>query len=619
MPERAFEYDPAVRAAPRASSRSFDAPKTLRILFPYAVFFILLLVSWNRWMEPFVDSGRELMVPRRLAEGELLYRDVHFHHGPLAPYAGALVERLAGRSFPARTVLHLAVALAGLEALRRLAERAIAGPGAALAAGLTVALAFFLRPGGWLFPFSVDTAMAVAAVTGAMALLSGPVSRARDAAAALCLFAALVSRPELGLAGIVAAALDTRRRPRSLWLLAASPAAAAAAFYAALSAGLPVPRLVADGWLALLRPPQAFQNVYRAFAGLDAPGLRLAEVALAAIVLLLAVVLLILGAAVSERVRPLSPGASRSIDIACLAILAGCALPFHFSHESWTFAPDRLPPLLRAVPVICAAVAILRVRSVFLRRPDADPAPGISDGVLFLALLFAGRLLLAAGYTGPYNAFFLPLGILVALAAASRGAERFAPSIGRSFPALVRGALGIFLLFRILSLTAAYRSPGWERLETPAGPVVLPAHQARTARLVLADLTARLPVSATLTGFPEAGFFEYALGARNPLPLEQFWPGHLDAAGEERIVRLLRERPPDALLLINALAVGEGFRAFGTDYSRRLGAFVESEFRPVAMFGPDARAGARIGEPQFFVEVRVPAAARAPEGRGRTR
>ena len=66
MPERPFGYDPAVRAAQRARSRFFDAPKTLRILFPHAVFFLLLLVSWNRWMEPFVDSGRELMVPPRM-------------------------------------------------------------------------------------------------------------------------------------------------------------------------------------------------------------------------------------------------------------------------------------------------------------------------------------------------------------------------------------------------------------------------------------------------------------------------------------------------------------------------------------------------------------------------
>ncbi|HEY6146701.1 MAG TPA: hypothetical protein VIZ69_03355, partial [Thermoanaerobaculia bacterium] len=63
-------------------------------ILPYAVFLLLLAGTWNRWMEPFVDSGRELMVPWRVAQGESLYRDIHFHHGPLAPWAGAAIDGL---------------------------------------------------------------------------------------------------------------------------------------------------------------------------------------------------------------------------------------------------------------------------------------------------------------------------------------------------------------------------------------------------------------------------------------------------------------------------------------------------------------------------------------------
>ena len=42
------------------------------VLLPYAVFLILVAVSWNRWIEPFVDTGRELMVPWRVSRGEAL-------------------------------------------------------------------------------------------------------------------------------------------------------------------------------------------------------------------------------------------------------------------------------------------------------------------------------------------------------------------------------------------------------------------------------------------------------------------------------------------------------------------------------------------------------------------
>ncbi|MDQ2871165.1 MAG: hypothetical protein M3S32_10500 [Acidobacteriota bacterium] len=582
-----------------------SAPAKGAVFLPWSVFVGLLLVSWNRWIEPFVDSGRELMVPRRVAGGERLYATVHFHHGPLAPWAGAAVETLTGPSFAARTILALMIAAAGLEALRRLAIRWIPGTGGPLAVSLAVAVAFFLRPGGWAFPFSFDTAIAVASLTGALAVSASGSSRRRELATAACLFAALLSRPELGLAGLAGVVTDARRRPRSLVLSAALPLAAAAGVYAAISAGIPNERLVADGWLALLHPPRAFQNVYRSFAGLDAPGLRVTQMALAVIVLALAGCVVVLGAAAARIARRSSDAAEKIAEGAAVLVLAGCAALFQFPPDAFAPALSLFPPLVRVVPPVCAALLAARLWTVLRRREPADPVPGVSDGALFLGALFAARLFLAAGYSGPYNAFFLPLPIVLSVAALLRASERFAPAIGPSLPGLVRAALAVFLAVRVPAVWSSYRGPGWEEIETRAGSIVLPVHEAKTSRLALADLEERLPPRGTLTGFPEAGFFEYALGRSNPLPLEQFWPGHLDAAGEERVIGLLKTRPPDAIVMINALAVGEGLRAFGKDYSPRLAAFIDSEFAPVAIYGPNARDGARIGEPDFFVEIRV--------------
>ncbi len=577
-------------------------------LFPYAIFFLLMAASWNRWMQPFVDSGRELMIPARVAAGERLYRDLHFHHGPLAPWMGAAVERLAGRSIAARTFLAFAITLAGLEALRRLAARWMPGWNGSVATSLAVAVAFFLRPGGWLFPFSFDTAIAVASVTGALACLAGPPKRRRDLAAGALLLAALLSRPELGIAGVAAAVLDARSRPARFAALAAAPLLAASAAYAALSAGIPFEKLVADGWLALVRPPQAFRNVYRSYAGLDQPGLRGAQVALSAILVLLAGCLLVIAAAASERARRTSPRAAAAVEAAALLLLAVCASIFVFPTSSWQGPLSLFPPLVRTVPVLCLGVAVARLHALAFKRGGADWAPGVSDGAILIAVLFGARLLLAAGYSGPYNAFFLPLPIAVTLAALFHGAARWSAAFGRSLPRLVRSALLVFVAFRSAEVARIHRRPGWEELATPAGAVVLPAVEARTAQLVLADLEGRLPRPRTLTGFPEAGFFEYTLGARNPLPLEQFWPGHLDAEDERRTIAELEKRPPDALLVINAIAVGEGTRSFGTDYSEILGRYVDTHFRPVAVYGPGAGPAPRIGDPDFFVEVRVPPA-----------
>ncbi|MGH9400165.1 MAG: hypothetical protein ACRD00_07335, partial [Thermoanaerobaculia bacterium] len=263
---------------------------------PYAVFGLLAIISWNRWLEPYVDSGRELMVPWRLAHGERLYRDVAFYHGPLGPWLAAGVDLLAGRCLPARTLLGAAVALLHLEGLRRLARLLTSEGRAALATSLAVALAAFLRPGGWLFPFSLDASIAAAALTWSLALGNGRSSAGRDGAAGAFLAAALLARPELGAAGVAAALIGARHAPRRWLRLAAWPCLTAACGYAAVSWGTPLTTLVSSGWLAVLRPPPAFAHVYRAYAGLDRPGLRLAELALASIVLLGIAALLAVGA-----------------------------------------------------------------------------------------------------------------------------------------------------------------------------------------------------------------------------------------------------------------------------------------------------------------------------------
>jgi hypothetical protein len=109
-------------------------------------------------------------------------------------------------------------------------------------------------------------------------------------------------------------------------------------------------------------------------------------------------------------------------------------------------------------------------------------------------------------------------------------------------------------------------------------------------------------------GFPEGGFFNYVLRLSNPLPENQFFPGHLDAAAEAAVLARLSAKPPDALLYANVLAVGHGrdVGRFGQDYLMALDRAVRDNFEVAAAYGPGAGPGARVGDPQFFVEIRVP-------------
>jgi hypothetical protein len=589
-------------SAPESEKPSSGAGRALLAALPYAVFVLLALLSWNRWIEPYVDSGRELETPWRISQGQRLYRDVRFYHGPLAPYLSAAIDRAAGPSLPARIGLAAVIAILGLEALRRLAGRLLAPGRAALVTALLVAVAFFQRPGGChLFPFSLDTAIAVAAITWALLAASGRQSAHGDRVAALALFAALLSRPEMGLAAIAALALE-RRRARRLILPALLPLAAAGLVYGALSAGTTLATLRREGWLAFVGPPQTFRNIYASYAGLDRPALRLAELALAAVVLLLLASLLAAASALAARSRRSGP----AIEIAAMAILAILAAVCLDPPADLAPTLSLFPPIVRVVPPVLVAAAAARLFARLSGREPGRFLGAVPDALLYTAALFAARLLLAAGYVGPYSAFLLPLPLLLSTVGLYRLADRAAPWLGSRLPRLITAALAIFVLLRCADLARIFRHDGWARVQTAAGSLWLTEPVASTTREALQDLAARMPARGTLTGFPEAGFFNYTLRLSNPLPEDQFFPGHLDASAEAAVIAQLMRRPPDAIVYANVLAVGHRAVRFGRDYLTDLDRFVRENFEVAASYGPGAGSDPRVGDPQFFVEIRVP-------------
>ncbi len=56
----------------------------------------LLHATWATWGSLTVDSGHEMYIPTVLAEGKMLYRDVWFMYGPLAPYFNSFLFRVFG-------------------------------------------------------------------------------------------------------------------------------------------------------------------------------------------------------------------------------------------------------------------------------------------------------------------------------------------------------------------------------------------------------------------------------------------------------------------------------------------------------------------------------------------
>ena len=206
-----------------------------------------LAANWLRWINPFVDSGREMNVPARLAAGERLYRDIVFYYGPAGPWLQALVLRVSGGAGPLPPPSHrswlpleiacLALAAAILFLLYRLAAAA-GGPRSALAAtGLAAAFCLGAPHGGaFVFPYSASSLYALAgALLALTASLRLPGWR-RRALVATGLALALTARAEIGAATtLILLIAAVRFRPR----FSAGSAPSAAGLPEAVAAATP--------------------------------------------------------------------------------------------------------------------------------------------------------------------------------------------------------------------------------------------------------------------------------------------------------------------------------------------------------------------------------------------
>ena len=254
------------------------------------------------------------------------------------------------------------------------------------------------------------------------------------------------------------------------------------------------------------------------------------------------------------------------------------------------------------MPVAAAVAALLLLRSPL-------DAGGRARFLLFaFSAACASRVLLGVAYgarTTPYAILAVP-GLAAAAAvlvvdhpaAATRDARE-------PFAALLAVAFLGFAVVAVARWRRLLPPEGAVAVQTGAGSLRLPPDRARVAEEVLAYLAANARAEDTLSGIPEAGFFNFVTGLRNPLRQEQILPGHLDAAREARVVDRIAREGPRYFLLVNQAAPAFGPSFPGRDYAvgileavagalpaggvlrRNVG---RHSVRAIALFHPDLRA-----------------------------
>src|SRR3954469_9240273 len=184
-----------------------------RLLLHAATFAALTAWSWRKWADPFVDFGRELYIPWRLANGQVLYRDIAHLFGPFSQYLNALWFRLFGVSVTTLIFSNLAILAATAAGIHYLFA-ASCGPWPATAASMLVLLLFgfsqYADVGNYNFvcPYAHEATHSIALAVGAMICLYRGVRDRRVgwfAAAGVLFGCVLLTKAETSLAMAAAA------------------------------------------------------------------------------------------------------------------------------------------------------------------------------------------------------------------------------------------------------------------------------------------------------------------------------------------------------------------------------------------------------------------------------
>lgn len=562
-----------------------SAASAWRIL-PTLAFLLMMVLTWRRWIVPFQDSGKELLGAARLSSGEVLYRDVESPYGPLPVYLDALAFKLFGTNADVLVALRVALALLGVEALRRLATRLTGDEvvGAAVAACI-VPVCLFGQGGNWPFPYSMAPLVGTVGVWWVLELALASRSLSTSLAAGLIAGLAAGTKIEMFPTALLAlgVALGTRRTRREVALVTAI-----AALMGLLAWGVPVllfgvPTLTRHGFLVAFHVPAAWRYLYEhavVFRG-TTPGEFLRGGFLAAWLPSLAFCGLLVGAC-SWRISTAVRGAF------LLTLLA----------VSYLELPNKAD-----VAVLVPAAAAIAVGEAFTAwRRRAVPAPAQIDR-LAIALVALPALARQPFFLRDliYGAFSAPLPLAVSLGWLARRVR-----VPRAFAAAL---LGLAAIHGIAKREELQLEPT-VLLDVPHVRLRIPADEARLIRRALDVIHTRTAPGSYVGVFPEPGFLLLASERRSPFNDMVFVPECQDSVAEDEMMARLDEAPVSMILIANREFSEYGPATYGHGVLDRFFSKVRRDFVSLGTIGEPATTPRRYVSHATEAEILVRGIAR---------
>jgi hypothetical protein len=584
--------------------------------------------SWRTWPDLLIDFGREAYVAWRLAEGDVLQRDVVTVSGPLSPYWNALLFRIFGVGldtlFVANALLFTALVWVWYRLISIVADRTAAFLGCLVLVSL-FGFAQYVGIGNYNYiaPYSHELThglllasigllcweriivrrqpaawLAAGVAFGLVALTKIEVFAAAAAANGLG-FLVLLHRARAARTGVVAGA----------GLFAVGALAPVGIATLGLSSALgfcEATRAVTISWMRLFGDDLAALPFYQRGMGTDDVLGNLAVAALwaariGAIFAPAAVLALAL-----RNDRPRRPWIPLAAGAAMVAVLA----PFADSIR-WLQAARPLPFFGSFALVYCA----VRLATHRLSRERPERLLLQAMLVAFATGLLAKIFLLGRIYQYGF-ALAMPGTLLFVAALVSwiPGEIQRRGGSGRVFRAAALGFLAVAIFGHALVMAPFFASKTG-RLGGVHDAIRVPPAIARVVGAALEEVNARIRPGESLAVLPEGVMLNFLVRRPTPTPHFSFNPFELHVYGEDEVLRDFQSSPPGAIILVHHDTSEHGARFLGRDYGIELLAWIKSHYTTARQIGdpplePDSRFGISV------LELRGRTRARGASARG---
>lgn len=588
-PQSSNAAKPAFEALGRGIAQHLEAAGRIGIV---ALAGALMYLTWSHWGNMQIDCGRELYVPAEILRGKLLYRDLWYPFGPLAPYVEAILLKVFGLHF---SVLYAFGLLLTITSALVLFEIGILLEEARV--GLATAVIFVLQGFSasifnYIFPYAYAAAMGLTlTLLCAWFALSVLVGRRETLVfAGIAAGLALLCKQEFGAACyvflaftiVVEAILEgsVGSLLRRVWQL--SPGVALC--------------LLIYGWFFIKLTPSfiLFKN-WTEFPGTYGSkvyaaqwharqGLRFIPSEWALLILNAAGALFIWSRIARLRAF-IGPGAFTLVTSLLLLIVAVARQSVVFYIPIFALLVLVFPVGMYFVGCGMLGNALLQAYQHSLGRLSIAIA-----ALTVLALTLAVRVLASVMPFG-YSIFYdVPL-IFVFILALTKCAQMAV----RTLPIAQGRAVVTSVLAAEVLLFAFVMFPGRDgqtaRLNTDWGAIYLSPPDAQNSRQIIDFILEQKREGREVLLLPEAPMFYALTGTDAPVRWYILTPGILSPADEREYLSALGHRPPAYIVLTARCTKEYGVPYFGIDYDHQVFQWIQNNYRIVGQVGNFRRDG----------------------------